>query len=103
MSETAKMIKHIYYLRKSMYQFLIMMQDNYGRFGNRAENHYLNIYYTMVNTVVHAESDLQMMMTIPERNRRRTTVYFHPYQTDDLQDRLSTGNLMVTPEIEAAV
>lgn len=88
------MIKHIYFLRKNMYQFQKMVDDNRNKFGTLCDMHYNAMLNTMVTHIVLMEKELQNMLPVAELRKRKRALINHPYNNNDLDIFLYTNNLM---------
>ena len=98
MSEIQKKIKHIYFLRKSLHQFVIGVIDIQTKMGHSCDNHYSLIYNTMISNVLIMETELQNRMNAKDRKIRGDKLYNHPYSHPELLSRLVDQGLMVIPE-----
>jgi hypothetical protein len=92
------MIKHIYFMRKNLYHFAKMVESNRNNFGNHFDIHYNSMIDQMTNHIVLMEKQLQDMLPVRERFKRRQTLLNHPYNSNHLHHYLITFNLV--PEIE---
>ena len=88
------MTKHIYFLRKNMYQFQKMVDDNRNKFGTLCDIHYNAMLNTMVTHIVLMEKELQNMLPVAELRKRKRALINHPYNNNDLDIFLYTNNLM---------
>ena len=95
LSEIQKKMKHIYFLRKSMFQFMQGVNDIQTKMDHTCDNHYGLIYNTMVTTIVMLETEMQGKMNAKDRKDRREKLARHPYDADDLTRRLINDGLMV--------
>lgn len=98
MSEVQKKIKHIYFLRKTMHQFTLGVNDIQTKMDHTCDNYYSLIYNTMITTIILAETELQEKMNAKDRKYRREKLHRHPYSTDDLLRRLVNDGLMIVPD-----
>ena len=91
---TQCMIKHIYFLRKNMYQYVKMVYDTRDKFGDFYSIHYASMLDNMITHIILMEKELQVRMTIVERNRRKNTLPNHPYNCDRLVNNLILHQLI---------
>jgi len=88
------MIKHIYFVRKNLHQFYNMMETNRNSFGNHFDIHYNSMIDNMTNHIVLMEKQLQDMLPVRERAKRRQTLLNHPYRNNHLQRYMMSYNLV---------
>jgi len=92
------MIKHIYFLRKNLHQFFKMIHENRNKFDHYCDIHYNSMANTIINHIVLMEKELQDILTIAERNKRKRTLQNHPYCNNNLHSYLLTHDLILDYE-----
>lgn len=88
------MIKHIYFVRKNLHQLHNMVETNRNNFGNHFNIHYNSMIDNMTNHIVLMEKQLQDMLPVRERTKRRQTLLNHPYRNSHLQRYMMSYNLI---------
>ena len=88
------MIKHIYFVRKNLHQLHNMVETNRNKFGNHFDIHYNSMIDNMTNHIVLMEKQLQDMLPVRERTKRRQTLLNHPYRNSHLQRYMMSYNLI---------
>ena len=97
-SDIQRRIKHVIYLRRTLYRFTKDIQKITETLGDQYRIQYDLIYNTHVHALVSAEKELQDQMTVPQRRIRRISVLHMPYHTEDLNYLMIRYELAVPPE-----
>jgi len=94
MTENAKRVKHIYFLRKNYYTYVKSSRDCIEQYGGTYNHHYDLVHDTYVIGIVHMEKDLQDNMNARDRAARRRSLLRHPYNSVPLEERMQMYNLI---------